>query len=101
MITKIFLRTRLIYFLVISCFILFGRSFSGISVFSYRIGEWITALCLLLSIIFLFLGYKRFDQYFGIVKCRKKFDIPMKKIKCKYNDTSECLAEPFGYKYDF
>ena len=63
MITKIFLRTRLIYFLVISCFILFGRSFSGISVFSYRIGEWITALCLLLSIIFLFLGYKRFDQY--------------------------------------
>ena len=44
---------------------------------------------------------KRFDQYFGIVKCRKKFDIPMKKIQCKYNDTSECLAEPFGYKYDF
>ena len=52
MITKIFLRTRLIYFLVISCFILFGRSFSGISILSYRIGEWITALCLLLSIIF-------------------------------------------------
>ena len=63
MITKIFLRTRVIYFLVISCFILFGRSFSGISVLSYRIGEWITALCLLLSIIFLFLDYKRFDQY--------------------------------------
>lgn len=63
MITKTFLRTRVIYFLVISCFILFGRSFSGISVLSYRIGEWITALCLLLSIIFLFLDYKKFDQY--------------------------------------
>ena len=63
MITKIFLKTKLIYFTVISCFILFGRSFSGISIFNFRIGEWITAISLLLSIIFLFLGYKRHSKY--------------------------------------
>lgn len=63
MITKIFLRSMLIYFFIISGFILFGRSFSGISIFGYRIGEWITALCLVVSIIFLFLGYKKFDKY--------------------------------------
>ncbi len=63
MITKIFLKTKLIYFTVISCFILFGRSFSGISIFNFRIGEWITAISLLLSIIFLFLGYKRYSKY--------------------------------------
>ncbi len=63
MIKKILLNTKLIYFIVISLFILFGRSFSGISILSYRIGEWITALSLLLSIIFLFVGYKRYDQY--------------------------------------
>ncbi len=63
MIKKIFLNTKLIYFILISLFILFGRSFSGISILSYRIGEWITALSLLISIIFLFVGYKRYDQY--------------------------------------
>ncbi len=63
MIKEIFLKTKLIYFIVISFFILFGRSFSGISILSYRIGEWTTALCLLLSIIFLFLGYKRYEEY--------------------------------------
>ena len=63
MITKIFLNNKLIYFTLISFFILFGRSFSGLLILGYRVGEWITALCLLLSIIFLFLSYKKHEGY--------------------------------------
>ena len=63
MITKIFLKNKLIYFTLISFFILFGRSFSGLSILGYRVGEWVTAFCLLLSVIFLFLSYKRNHEY--------------------------------------
>ena len=62
MITKIFLKNKLIYFTLISFFILFGRSFSGLSILGYRVGEWVTAFCLLLSVIFLFLSYKRGNE---------------------------------------
>ena len=63
MITKIFIKNKLIFFTLISFFILFGRSFSGLSILGYRVGEWVTAFCLLLSIIFLFLSYKRYHEY--------------------------------------
>ena len=63
MITKIFIKNKLIFFTLISFFILFGRSFSGLSILGYRVGEWVTAFCLLFSIIFLFLSYKRYHEY--------------------------------------
>ena len=63
MITKIFLKTRLIYFLVISCFILFGRSFSGVYVFSYRIAELIIGFLVTFSVV-LVIAQRRNAKYF-------------------------------------
>ena len=43
MIQKIIIKNKIVYFIFISCFILFGRSFSGLEVLNFRIGEWVTA----------------------------------------------------------
>ena len=64
MIQKIIIKNKIVYFIFISCFILFGRSFSGLEVLNFRIGEWVTALCFLLSFIFIFSKFERYEKYF-------------------------------------
>ena len=64
MIQKIIIKNKIVYFIFISCFILFGRSFSGLEVLNFRIGEWVTALCFLLSFIFMFSRFERYEKYF-------------------------------------
>lgn len=51
-----------IYFYLILFVMLFGRSFTGIYFYNFRIGEIIIAICFILSFIFLFYNKKIFNQ---------------------------------------
>ena len=52
---------------ILSFVILFGRSFTGIYIINYRIGELMIALCLLVSLVILFLPFSnsfvKFDKF--------------------------------------
>ena len=52
------------YLVLLALVILFGRSFTGLYIFNYRIGEYLILLCLLISIFILFLPYDRLPVKF-------------------------------------
>lgn len=59
-------KINLIYLIFLSLTILFGRSFTGLYIFGFRFGELLIALCVLVSITFLFSPIKYFNNNFGI-----------------------------------
>ena len=52
------------YLVLLAFVILFGRSFTGLYILNYRIGEYLILLCLLISIFILFLPYDRLPVKF-------------------------------------
>ncbi|MAV60965.1 MAG: hypothetical protein CMQ83_01210 [Gammaproteobacteria bacterium] len=57
---------KFIYLIFLSLTILFGRSFTGLYIFGFRIGELLIALCLIVSIVFLFIPIKYLKNNSGI-----------------------------------
>ena len=59
------------YLVLLAFVILFGRSFTGLYILNYRIGEYLILLCLLISIFILFLPYDRLPVKFDKLNFNK------------------------------